>query len=205
MKTDMGIKQRIPPDYQLDGHWQIKVKGLALVAMVSAGILIFGLSFGLGIIIRGLLRGAYEGKFSVGGLISFPIILGIIVAVVILHEAIHGVLFQIVGGKPRFGFKLIGRFFPVAYTTSTVPIRRNQYLLVCLGPFLMLTLICMLSGIVANTDNSAFLALMAMALNMSGSIGDLIVAYKVQRYGRWTLFEDTQDGFKWYVSLINSQ
>jgi hypothetical protein len=116
-----------------------------------------------------------------------------------LHEAVHGVLFLVLGAKPRFGMKLIGKFIPVAYTTSTVPIRRNQYLLVCLGPFLMLTLIFMIPGILATNDNNAALALMAMALNMSGSIGDLIVAYKVRRYDRLTLFGDTEDGFKWYV------
>jgi len=168
--------------------------------MVAGGILVFGLSFVLGIIIRDLLRGVYEGQISFGGLISFPIILGVIVATIILHEAIHGVLFLVLGGKPRFGVKLVGRFFPVAcYATSTVPILRNQYLLVCLGPFLMLTLIFMLSSILATTDNSAVLALMAMAMNVSGSIGDLMVAWKIRRHGRKTLYEDTEDGFNWYV------
>jgi hypothetical protein len=203
VKNDMGLRQRILLKYELAGRWQINVKGWTLVTMVAGGIVVFGLSFVLGIIIRDLLRGVYEGQFSVGGLISFPIILGVIVAAIILHEAIHGVLFLVLGGKPRFGMKLIGRFFPAAYATSTVPILRNQYLLVCLGPFLMLTLIFMLSSILATNDNIAGMALMAMALNVSGSIGDLMVAYKVRRYGRWTLFEDTQDGFIWYIPSIN--
>jgi len=57
------------------------------------------------------------------------------VAFIILHEAVHGVLFLFLGGKPRFGVKLVGRFFPVAfYTTARAPILRNQYLLVALAP-----------------------------------------------------------------------
>jgi hypothetical protein len=205
MKIDMELKQRIPTEYELAGRWQLNARGLAPVFIVAGGILLFGLSFGLGIIIRGLLRGVYEGQFSVGGLISFPIILGTIVAAIVLHEAVHGVLFLVQGAKPRFGMKLVGRFIPVAYTTSTVPIRRNQYLLVCLGPFLMITLIFLFIGILATGDNFAALALMAMALNVSGSIGDIIAANKVRRYDRLTLFQDTEDGFKWYVPSSGSQ
>jgi len=199
-KRTARVGHEAPLGYELAGRWKINLKGWSLVTMIAGGILVFGLSFVLGIIIRDLLRGVHEGQISFGGWISFPIILGVIVATIILHEAIHGVLFLVLGGKPRFGVKLVGRFFPVAcYATSTVPILRNQYLLVCLGPFLMLTLIFMLSSILATTDNSAFLAIMAMAVNASGSIGDLMVAWKIRRHGRKTLYEDTEDGFNWYV------
>jgi len=199
-KGATGGGNEAPPKYEFAGRWKINLKGWSLVTMVAGGILVFGLSFVLGIIIRYLLRGVYEGQISFGGLISFPIILGVIVATIILHEAIHGVLFLVLGGKPRFGVKLVGRFFPVAcYATSTVPILRNQYLLVCLGPFLMLTPVFLAIGILATTDNSAALALMAMAMNAGGSIGDLMMAWKIRRHGRKTLCEDTEDGFNWYV------
>jgi len=199
-KRTARVDHEAPPEYEFAGRWQLKLKGRALVTMGAGGILVFGLSFVLGIIIRDLLRGVYEGQISFGGLNFLPIILGVIVATIILHEAIHAALFLILGGKPRFGVKLAGRFFPVAcYATSTVPILRNQYLLVCLGPFLMLTLIFMAIGILANADNSALLALMAMAMNVSGSIGDLMVAWKIRRHGNQTLFEDTVDGVNWYV------
>ena len=56
MKNDMVLDQRILPKYELAGRWQINVKGSALVAMVAGGILVFGLSFILGFVIRGLLR-----------------------------------------------------------------------------------------------------------------------------------------------------
>ena len=199
-KGATGGGNEAPPKYEFAGRWKINLKGWSLVTMVAGGILVFGLSFVLGIIIRDLLRGVYEGQISFGGLISLPIILGVIVATIILHEAIHGVLFLVLGGKPRFGVKLVGRFFPVAcYATSTVPILRNQYLLVCLGPFLTLTLVFLVIGILATTDNSAALALMAMAMNAGGSIGDLMMAWKIRRHGRKTLCEDTEDGFNWYV------
>ena len=204
MKNNMLLDQRILPKYELAGRWQMNVKGSALVAMVAGGVLVFGLSFILGFVIRGLLRASWEGQISFGGLIFFPIILGVIVAAIILHEAIHGVLFLVLGGKPRFGIKLIGRFFPVAYATSTVPILRNRYLLICLGPFLTLTLVFMVTGILAATDAIATLALMAMAMNASGSIGDFMVARKIWWHSRRTFFKDTEDGFIWYVPSRNS-
>lgn len=201
MKNDMGLSQRIPHNYEFAGRWQINLKGWALVVLLAGAVLVFGLSFILGAIVRVLLRGPWEGTISIstGGFLFLPILLGVVVAIIVLHEAVHGVLFLVLGGKPRFGFKLAGRFFPVAYATSKAPILRNQYLLVCLGPFLMLTLVFMVTGILANTDVTVALALLAMATNAAGSLADLMTAWKIRRHGRKTLYEDTENGFNWYV------
>ena len=56
-----------------------------------------------------MLVGCFEPIFS-----RADIVLGVIVAVMILHEAVHGLVFLIVGAKPRFRVKLMGSFFPVA-------------------------------------------------------------------------------------------
>jgi hypothetical protein len=200
VKYEMELGQGIPSGYELAGRWQLNAKGRTLVSLVAGSILIFVLAFVIGIIIRGLLRGIYAGQFSVDGWLPFVIFLGVIVGIIVLHEAIHGILFLVLGAKPRFGLKLIGKFLPVAYATSTVPILRNQYLLVCLGPFL-LTLFLLLIAILAPTENLAAAALMAMAMNASGSVGDIIAANKVRRHNRSELFEDTEDGFSWYIPL----
>lgn len=198
MKNDMGLSQRIPPKYELAGHWHINLKGRALVVTSISAVLVFGLTMILGFIIRGSLRGHFEWQFD---LLLFPIVLGVFVALIILHEAVHGVLFLVLGGKPRFGVKLVGRFFPVAlYATSRKPFFRNQYLLISLAPFFTLTLVFLVTSILANADGIAALAVVAMAINASGSIGDLLAAWRIRRHGRSVLFEDTEDGFNWYVS-----
>ena len=61
-----------------------------------------------------------------------------------------------------------------------------------------LTPLFLLTGILARNDGVALIVLMAMAMNVGGSIGDLVVARKVQQLGGGTLFEDTADGFNWY-------
>ena len=201
MENDEGRRQRIPDDYQFASRWQLHLKGWSLVAIVAGGILVFALSFILGLIVRVLFRGPWEGAFSISmGDFYFPAMLvGVIVAIMVLHEAVHGVLFLVPGGKPRFGFKLAGGFFPVAYATSEASIRRNQYLLVALGPFMTLTPVFLVTGILADTDSIVALALMAMALNASGSLGDLMTAWKVRQLDRRTLLQDTEDGFNWYL------
>ena len=70
-----------------------------------------------------------------------------------------------------------------------------------LAPFLVLTPLFLLIGILASNDGIAVMALMAMAMNVGGSIGDLMVARKVRQLGGGTLFEDTADGFNWYRPL----
>lgn len=133
------VDHEVPPNYEFAGHWQLKFKGRSLAVLLASGSIIFFLTIVIGLTIRGLLRGYLEGPANLGGFF-LPLMLGVFVAFLILHEGIHGLLFLVFGGKPRFGVKLIGKIFPVAfYTTARVPITRNQYLQVCLAPFLTLT------------------------------------------------------------------
>ncbi len=205
MKNDMGLSQRIPHNYELAGRWNINLKGWSLVWLLAGSAILFGLSFILGLTIRGLLRGYSEGSVNLGGWV-FLIVLGVFVAFIILHESVHGLVFLVFGGKPRFGVKMVRRFFPVAfYATARGPFFRNQYLLVGLAPFLTLTPVFLVIGILANADGIVFLAIMAMAMSVSGSIGDLMMAWKIRRHGRKTLYEDTENGFNWYVPSAESQ
>jgi len=201
LKRDAGVGHEAPPDYELAGRWKLNLKGWSLVWLLAGSAIIFGLTIMLGLTIRGLLRGYLEGQFSLGsGFFPLLIVLGVIVAYIILHEGVHGLVFLGFGGKPRFGVKLVGRFFPVAfYATSRAPLLRNQYLLVILAPFLTLTPAFLVIGILANAEGIVTLAIIAMAMNASGSIGDLLMAWKIRRHGRKTLYEDTKDGFNWYV------
>ena len=197
-KRATGVSHKTPPEYELAGHWHFAALGRwALVAILAGGTCIFGLALILGIVARGLLQGSVD--FHVSSFLVFLIFVGIIVAIMILHEAIHGLVFLFLGGKPRFGAKLIGGFFPAVYASATGPfLSRNHYLLVGLAPFLVLTPIFLLTGILIHDDGGALIAMTAMAMNVAGSTGDLIVARKVRLLGGGTLFEDTADGFNWY-------
>ncbi len=185
-------------NHKFAGHWQINLKGWKLIFLLVGSVLLFGLSFILGGAIRGLLRGyPPDMQITFGGIF---VLLAIIIAVSILHETVHGILFLVFGSKPRFGVKLVGRFFPVAlYATSRAPILKNQFLMVILAPFFTLTLVLGGISILVNNEVVVILAIIAMAINVGGSIGDLLTAWKIWRHDRKTLYEDTENGFNWYV------
>lgn len=205
MKNDDRLSQMIPHNYELAGRWQINLKGWSLVFWLAGGTIVFGLAIIVGIIIRVLLRGDFEGPDYLGGFFV-PLILVVFVVSIIMHEGIHGLMFLYYGGKPRFGIKLVGRLFPVAfYTTSRTPILREQYLLVILAPFMTLTLVFLVISILVNAKDIGILAIMAMAMNASSSIGDLMVAWKVVRHGQQTIYENTETGLNWYVPSAESQ
>ena len=199
------VDHEAPPNYEFAGQWKLKLKGPTLIVLTGIVAIIFVLTIMLGFTVRGLLRGYLEGSVNIDGFF-FLILLGVFVVQIILHEGIHGALFQCFGGKPRYGVKLVGKIFPVAfYATSKTPILRNQYLQVCLAPFLMLTPVFLLIGILANADLIVALAIMAAAMNASGSIGDIMMFWKIRQQGRQTMFKDEADGFNWYLPLKPNQ
>jgi hypothetical protein len=201
--TEVDISQI--PGYKFAGQWQLNVKGWSGVTLTIAVILLFILSLFLGLMLHGLITGVKEFSFSIsaGELIFLLLPAGVIAATIILHEAVHGFMFLAMGSKPRFGFRLLGRFFPVAYVTSSRLLSRNRYLLVCLSPFLIITAISFVVSIIAASSGIILLALLAMAMNISGSIGDLIAGRNILRHNRAILFEDTQDGFTCYSPLMS--
>jgi hypothetical protein len=188
----------IPPEYEFKGEWQITQRNSVTTALTVVAVVVFILSFILGIVLRGLVRGIWEGGISVKTPAFIAIVLGIIVAVVIVHEGIHALLFLVAGGRPRFGFKMVSRFFPVVYTTCEIPMTRDCYIMVCLGPFIAITLALLAVAVLANNNNVVVLSLTAMAMNASGSIVDIIVANRVSKHIRTVLFKDREDGFAWY-------
>jgi hypothetical protein len=197
-KIAAGVSHKTPPEYELGGHWHLAAaKGWGLVTLLAGGVCVFGVTLILGVVARGILQGSID--FHVSVFLAFPIFLAIIAVLVILHEGVHGLVFLVFGGRPRFGTKLIGGFFPVVYASAAGPLlSRNRYLLVGLAPFLVLTLLLLLTGILVRDGGIALIVLTAMAMNIAGSTGDLIVARKIRQLGGGTLFEDTSDGFNWY-------
>jgi hypothetical protein len=194
------------PGYKFAAQWQLNVKGWSGVMLTIAVILLFILVLFLGLMLHSLITGVKELSFSIssaGEWILLLLPMGVIAATIILHEAVHGFMFLAMGSKPRFGFRLLGRFFPVAYVTSSRLLLRNQYLLICLSPFLIITAISFIVSIITSSSGIVLLALLAMAMNICGSIGDLIAGRNILRHNRATLFEDTQDGFICYARLMS--
>jgi len=101
--------------------------------------------------------------------------LAILLIMMLLHELIHGLFFYIfTGAKPVFGFKNLSAYagIPDYY------IVKNYYIIACLSPFVILTLI---GSIIFLLSSSAFSAMMfiAVSAHAAGCIGDFWVAVKL--------------------------
>ena len=194
----MGSR-RLPEGYIEIGRWalnQASVKELLLAVLV--GLVAFFVALTATAFIVGTATDSGEvtidgGTFLLGSLVG--LVLG-----VILHEAVHGVLFLAFGGRPRFGFKPWTRFGPVFYAAAPGSyLDRSRYLAVGLAPAVLLTAALGAAlALVAEDDLLVSTVIWAFVLNLAGSALDMLMMRKVMSYPRATRFEDTGEGFVAY-------
>jgi hypothetical protein len=176
----MEPTRELPENYQESGTLDLSKNRLALVLMnvLAVGLLIvFGYIF-LIIMVR-LRPGDAPGSFSFsfGGPLDILLFLAYIAvlyaAVIILHEAVHGIFFWVyTRSRPKFAFK-------VWYAYATAPgwyLPRNQYAVVAITPLIVLTLL----GIVLFLFVPNWLLmpiLLFITFNASGAVGDIVVLF----------------------------
>jgi len=122
---------------------------------------------------------------------SFLLFVGIILGMMVIHEAIHGLFFWIfTRSRPIFGLKLL-------YAYAGAPgwyIPRSQYIVVGLAPLVLMTAAGFLF-IALMTLPLAQLFLFGITINASGAVGDLYVSAWVFLRSPEALMEDTGFGF----------
>ena len=187
--------RHLPEGYVEIDRWTLNnasVKELLLLVLV--GLVAFFASLFAAALIVGAAAGSGETTIG-GGTFALGFLVGLVLGV-ILHEAVHGVLFLAFGGRPRFGFKPWTRFGPVFYAAAPGSyLDRRRYLAAGLAPAVLLTAALVL---VADDDLLASVVTWAFVLNVAGSAGDILMMRKVMSYPGATRFEDTGDGFVAY-------
>ncbi len=142
----------------------------AFLAIQVVGTLLFfafgWLFFRFGLLMR---REAFGRSLTLSGFLGLLVAM---VVVIILHEAVHGVLFWAYTRElPRFGFK--GIFAYAAAPTWYLP--RNHHLVAALAPFLVITAAGM--ALTPWVPAGALLAwLFGLTVNAAGAVGDFFVA-----------------------------
>ena len=124
-------------------------------------------------------------------------ILVITVLFLLLHEYCHGLAFRWAGARPCYGFKLVGRIYPVFYTTA--PGRwftRDQYRINALAPtvgvnLVGITLLCLAAPWVRE------LLILPLAIHLSGCVGDWWMLLVLSGFPSGTQVEDTKNGFSY--------
>ncbi|OGY28372.1 MAG: hypothetical protein A2Z42_01070 [Candidatus Woykebacteria bacterium RBG_19FT_COMBO_43_10] len=121
-------------------------------------------------------------------LILIPFLVLNQIIVLIPHEAIHGIAAYFFGGRPRFGFILIGKILPGAYTTFDELLTRDKFIIVSLAPLFVLTILGV--GLMFLIPPIGPFLAYPLALNAGGSIVDCWLVKQALRYPTHVLIKD---------------
>ena len=172
----LKLKLGPPPDNELVRH-DISWKAVSGYDTTPAGALrMLGVGFMCTLVTLGLWSALVPGALSLGWP-SILLTLAVVVALVVLHEAIHLLAFP--GGG--VGNAVVG-FWPAkgaAYIEYTLPVSRRRFVLVALAPVLFLSV-----GVLAVAAIGVRVPApvqWASVLNAFGSGGDLLVVCLVLR------------------------
>ncbi len=123
----------------------------------------------------GALESPLSATFAMGALESVAVKVLVMsvsmIAYIILHEAVHGVVIALCGAKPYFGWKGV-----YAYAASRAYFRKRAYLVIALAPIVFWGIV--LWAICAWAGPGWFWVFYAIQIfNLSGGAGDLYVTY----------------------------
>lgn len=171
----------------------VLVSLLGLVLMCAFGVFfIYMLSVIRPIAYNG---GEFARPFGLNSVLFQTIsLLVMLVIMLILHEAIHGIFFWIFcRTRPKFAFKGL-------YAYAGLPgwyIPRGKYLITALAPFTLITLIGIL--LLAILPSTWFVPLLGVLVsNAAGSVGDLVVVFWLLFQPRGSLAQDRGDAVTLY-------
>lgn len=120
-------------------------------------------------------------------------------AVVLAHELMHAAAYKIFGAKLKFGYKHFSIYLTdISGTLFTL----QQMTIIMLFPLVSLTAITI---IVANIlQQRLFLFLLAILINVAGSIGDILLLTYILFKGRACRVKDEKNGFSLYKANTQS-
>lgn len=192
--------QTLPETYQLKETIDLsKQKKLAL-GLNLAGIGLFIVIFYLLSFIVSIVRGVeslplFSMTSSKTAWLSFLGIIAGFIALIILHEAAHGLFFWLYTRKmPKFAMKL-------SYAYAAAPdwyIRLNAYRIVATAPIFMITGLGLLISLFAPVSWLMGLILF-MSINFASAIGDIYVILRLWKVPESTYIQDAGDRMSFFT------
>jgi hypothetical protein len=175
----------------LSGYQQISHESLEIGKLTLLGLLLipaWAIGFTALLAILGGRR-EFEITFNVW---EFLWMAGLLVAVIVVHELLHGVVAALFGAKPSFG---VGPGF--AYTTFLESMSKVAYLAIGVAPLIIISVVSV-AGALIWPAAAGWLLLVAI-INAGGAVGDLWMAARIVRSPSDARFYDLADGFAIYV------
>jgi hypothetical protein len=191
--------QTLPIGYQSSGIFDLKSRKILIGLNVVGILLVLFFLWFFGLIASLLRTDLGSGSFEFSGIAeSFGVLGGLLASialVLVLHEAVHGAFFWIfTRHKPVFGFK--GLYAYAAMPGWYIP--RNQYLVVGIAPFILLSLLGV-ALIPFIPLNFIWFLLIALVMNASGAVGDLAVVFWLLTKPTTTMALDQADSIELFI------
>ncbi len=189
----------LPAGYRPAGAIDLSNNIAAQVGLSVVGIVLF-FGFGAGFIqaLLALRPDAVNIGFTFDGgdlLIALLALIATTAAVLVLHEAAHGLCFWLfTGERPRYGFKLI-------YAYAAAPdwhLPRLQYAVTGAAPLILLSVGGLALALVAPPITLPLL-LYGLSMNAAGAVGDMLVLAWIAVSPRGALFRDRGDSVERFV------
>lgn len=110
------------------------------------------------------------------------------IAVIFLHEGVHGLAAVLFRQKPRFELKP-----PLVYITFTDKIPRGYFILIALAPLVILDIAF---GIIFTLGVLDIFSYFCLIINTIGATGDIWIIIKLLPHKRGILVQDTKTGIE---------
>lgn len=181
----MGFVPPVSEDDIGQPTWIFRLTGGVVTWLVPLSLLLFVASIGLYVAVN---SSRLAPQPVPGGGTAVLGAAGTFVAVIIIHEALHGVGFALFGGRPKFGVALVS-WMPAAYTAC--PGRRftrGQFLVIGALPLLVIDIAALGLGAFAPL---AGIGVVAISINSAGAVADLWTIGLLLQSPRGSLFEDS--------------
>jgi hypothetical protein len=127
-------------------------------------------------------------RFQIG-LTDVLLVAALTAVLLVLHEAIHGLVMLAFGARPSFGVVLVGKSLPALYATS-----EGHRFIVAATPAVAISLL----GFLLCFEPWGGYLIVSLAIHLGGCVGDAFECRRVLREPPGTEFEDLRDGIRFH-------
>ncbi|MDM8519149.1 DUF3267 domain-containing protein [Anaerolineales bacterium HSG6] len=152
-----------------------------------AAILLMVTTIPILLVISWLLRGLPPDFLRLNHIWELPLIIVVLIATITVHELVHGLTYQWLGYRVSYG---VSWHLFAAYAAAFGQFQtRNHNLLTALTPLFGLTMLLM-PLLAVSHPTIALLGFLAILFNISGSVGDIYLAWRLLNLPSKTLMYD---------------
>jgi len=139
------------------------------------------------------------GSGEIGLTKSWLVLLICLPIIIVAHEALHGIVFKMFGGKVKFGVKRT-KIGPVAFTSSPDPYSKRQFQIAALAPQ-VLTVAAFIAMPLVSSPVVAYALMITAVGNLGGGCMDIFMLIWLRKFPQEVIIKDAGDG----ISILKEE